>query len=202
MKQKALFINMGKKTSRVEDVESFGPVDFALDNYDKDLFVFGGGSLVGSIIPGTHRLIFINRSMNWDGIFTSTAGGAAEPLYSLGVNYVSITGTTDQYHILKLNNQQAEFIPIDEKELQKIYDGYKKKKGTHALQHYVFDKFSKEYINENAKFRILAVGPAALKTNFGGICSTVVDRDHFREGMDSWASTSTICGGHGTPRPL
>ena len=115
MRQKALFVNMGKKTSRVEDVESFGPVDFAVDNYDKDLFIFGGGPLAGSIIPGTHRLIFVNRSMIWDGIFTSTAGGAAEPLYSLGVNYVSITGTTDKYHILKLKNQHKLNLEIEMK---------------------------------------------------------------------------------------
>ena len=187
MKQKALFVNAKKKTSRVEDVESFGPVDFAVDNYGKDLFTFGMGPLAGSIVPGTHRLIFVNRSTLWEGIFTSTSGGAAVQMYSLGVNYVSILDKGDKHQILKLKNQQAEFAEIEEKELEKIFDGYKNKKGTHALQQYVFDKYAKEYINENCTFRILAVGPAALKTTYGGICSTVVDKDHFREGMDSWA---------------
>ncbi len=187
MKQKALFVNAKKKTARVEDVESFGPVDFAIKNYDKDLFIFGMGAMAGSIVPGTHRLIFVNRSTLWEGMFTSTSGGAAVPMYSLGVNYVSILEKADKYQILKLKNQQVEFVEIEEKELEKIFDGYKDKKGTHALQHYVFDKYSKEYINENCTFRILAVGPAALKTTYGGICSTVVDKDHFREGMDSWA---------------
>jgi len=187
MKQKALYINMNKKTARLQDVESFGPVDFAVENYDKDLFMFGMGPLAGSIVPGTRRLIFVNRSMLWEGLFTSTSGGAAIPMHSLGVNYVSITGTADKYHILKLKNQQAEFTEIDENELEKIFLGYKKKRGTHALQQYVFDKHAKEYINDNATFRILAVGPAALKTNYGGICSTAVDKDQFREGMDSWA---------------
>ncbi len=187
MKQKALYINMKKKIARVEDVDSFGPVDFALQNYDKDLFIFGMGPLAGSIVPGTRRLIFVNRSILWEGVFISTSGGAAVPMHSLGVNYVSITGEADKHHILRLKNQQAEFIEISEKELEKIFLGYKDKKGTHALQQYVFDKYAKEYINDNMTFRILAVGPAALKTDYGGICSTAIDKDHFREGMDSWA---------------
>ncbi|MFH1331998.1 MAG: aldehyde ferredoxin oxidoreductase C-terminal domain-containing protein [archaeon] len=187
MKQKALFVNAKKKTSRVEDVESFGPVDFAVENYGKDLFMFGMGPLAGSIVPGTHRLIFLGKSTLWEGLLESTSGGAAIPMYSLGVNYVSLLDKGDKYQILKLKNQQAEFIEIEENELEKIFEGYKDKKGTHALQHYVFDKYSKEYINENCTFRILAVGPAALKTIYGGICSTVIDKDHFREGMDSWA---------------
>lgn len=187
MKQKALYVNMNKKIGRVEDVESFGPVDFAVKNYDEDLFVFGAGPLAGSIVPGTRRLIFVNKSMLWQGLFTSTSGGAAQPMHSLGVNYVSITGKSDKYQILKLKNQQAEFVEIGEKDLEKIFEGYKNKKGTHALQQYVFDKYAQEYVNESAIFRILAVGPAALKTNYGGICSTVIDKDHFREGMDSWA---------------
>jgi len=187
MKQKALFVNTKKKIARVEDVESFGPVDFAVENYGKDLFMFGMGPIAGSIVPGTHRLIFLGRSILWEGLLESTSGGAAVPMYSLGVNYVSILDKGDKYQILKLKNQQAEFVEIEEKELEKIFEGYKDKKGTHALQHYVFDKYSKEYINENYTFRILAVGPAALKTSYGGICSTVIDKDHFREGMDSWA---------------
>lgn len=187
MKQKALYINMDKRIGRVEDVDSFGPVDFAAQNYENETFTFGMGPLAGSIVPGTHRLIFANKSMLWEGMLTSTAGGAAMPMYSLGVNYVAIKGKSKKYNILKLKNQQAEFYEIEEKELEKVFQGYKDKKGAHALQQYVFDKHSKEYINENATFRILAVGPAALKTDYGGIVSTVVDKDHFREGMDSWA---------------
>lgn len=187
MRQKALYVNVSKKTSRLEDTESFGPIDFALQSYEKDLFTFGSGALAGSIIPGTKRLIFVNKSTLWEGIFTSTSGGAAEPLHSFGANYVSITGESKNYQILKLKNQQVEFVEIKEEELEKIFYGYKNKKGAYALQQYVFDKYAKEYINENAKFRILSIGPASIKTNYGAICSTVVDKDHFREGMDSWA---------------
>ncbi|MEM4244616.1 MAG: aldehyde ferredoxin oxidoreductase N-terminal domain-containing protein [Candidatus Nanoarchaeia archaeon] len=187
MKQKALFINLDKKIGRVEDIEGFGPVDFAVNNYEKEFFMFGMGPLAGSIVPGTHRLIFVNKSPLWEGIVTSTAGGAAHPMYSLGVNYVAISGKGKKYQILKLKNQQVEFYDIEEEDLEKIFKKYKNKKGAHALQEYVFDKYAKDYINDNAQFRILVVGPAALKTNYGAIVSTVIDKNHFREGVDSWA---------------
>lgn len=185
--KKAIYIDVRKKKFKIEEVDYFGPVDFAVDHHHPELFTFGCGPLVATNIPGSHRLIFVNHSMLWDDLYISTLSGAAIELFKFGVYQVIIEGKADKYSILKLKDGKCNFIEIPKKNLEKIFTGYKKKKGTHALQQYVYDKFAKEYLKNKSRFRILTVGPAALKTNFGAICSTLIQGGKFVEGMDSWA---------------
>ena len=208
MKQQALYVNIEKREIRLEDIKNLdviGPIDFGVEqhlnrykSYAKDIFAgdnvlcFGVGQLALSPIPGTRRLIFVTRSPIWQGLFISTLGGAGSALLSLGIDYICIEGKSKQPFIVKIKRDKigkfsSEFVAVSESELEKIYASYGGERGTHALQHWVYDRFAQEFINEQLLFRILAVGPAALKITYGAICSTVIQNGKFIEGLDEWA---------------
>ncbi len=190
---KLLAINLEKKESRIEDVEEIGVVERGINNFIKkrEVFLFGSGPLAFTLIPGTNRLVFVNYSDLWDGLFISTMGGASLPLTHSGLNLVELEGKAEKYTVVKIsnfNNQtKVEFIKIDEKELENIFNRYGKFRGTYALQHYIFDKYAKEYLENDATFRIMVVGPAALKTKLGVLCSTLIEKGKFIDGLDSFA---------------
>lgn len=197
--QKVLYINAVDGSFRIEDVkdeEIIGPVDFALKYaYGNNKFFFGAGALAGSIIPGTRRLIFCGHSPLWDNFYISTMGGAAMIFRHLGINYVVIENACNDYSVLRLkrkdNDITVSFEPVNPEE---IWKGYKDKIGFYALQEYVFDKYKNEYndcIDEFGKLRILATGPAALKTNMGVIGSAYIEADK-PSFVDCWAGRGGI----------
>jgi len=186
IKQTALYINAADKSFKTEeltDPEIIGPVDFGFKQSKENAFTFGRGILADSLIPGTKRLIFSANSPLWGSFYISTMGGAGEIFKGLGINYVSIKGSCDNYSILKLkrvNNEiTAEFEYID---IEPIWKDYDNKVGVYALQKFVFDNFSKEYQN----CRILVTGPASMKTNNGAIASAPIVNNEVTY-VDCWA---------------
>jgi glyceraldehyde-3-phosphate dehydrogenase (ferredoxin) len=197
--QKALYINALNGSFRVEDVkdeEVIGPLDFAFKYANDDnKFFFGSGVLAGSIIPGTRRLIFCGRSPLWKNFYISTMGGAALIFHHLGINYVVIEGTCPDYSVLRLKRKNNELKIIFEKlNPETIWKGYNRKIGFYALQEYLFDKYKADYddcLDEFGKLRILATGPAALKTNMGAIGSAYIEGGKLNA-VDCWAGRGGI----------
>ncbi|RZN38785.1 MAG: hypothetical protein EFT35_04330 [Methanophagales archaeon ANME-1-THS] len=207
---KAAYLNASDRTLSIEALpleEAVGPISFALrchlDRYksfevapfdERNVLCFGAGPLAGARLYGFHRLICAARSPLWNGFFISSMGGAALPLYHTGLDYVALEGRAEQYLIAALKGTadgtvESQFIEISERDLEDIFRGYKGERGVYALQQYTYDRFNELYRigDKYLDFRIITVGPAALHTNFGGICSTVIRYGKFREGVDDWA---------------
>ena len=94
--QKALTIDLASGFYRVERIperEILGPVDFGLREWSRHrALCFGGGAFMGSILPGSNRLIFTGHSPCWEGFYVSTMGGAALTFDNVGIDYVSLRG--------------------------------------------------------------------------------------------------------------
>ena len=205
--RRALFIDVAEKSWKLEKVKDeriLGVVDFAVEmhlnryeswRYDalspKNALIFGVGPLAASNIPGTHRLIFAARSPIWKGFFTSTMGGAGYVFCGLNVNFCCIEGERHTPTIIRISNinekLKVEFFEIERDHLFAIYGGYKNKRGLYALQQYIIDNYGDVFTKNKIPFRILAVGPAALNTTYGAICSTVIQDGKMREGINEFA---------------
>lgn len=206
----AAYLNASDCTLRRESIplgEALGPVSFALHCHlnryrsyevgpydERNVLCFGAGPLAGARLYGFHRLICAARSPLWNGFFISSMGGAALPLYHTGLDYLVVEGRAERYLIAALRGGadgtvESHFVEISEQDLEDIFRGYKGERGVYALQQYTYDQFNELYrLGEGyMDFRILAVGPAALHTTFGGICSTVIRYGRFRVGVDDWA---------------
>lgn len=222
---KAAYLNASDRTLRIEALpleEALGPISFALlchlDRYksfevepfdERNALCFGAGPLAGARLYGFHRLIFAARSPLWNGFFISSMGGAALPLYHAGLDYVAVEGRAENYLIAALKGTEngtveSHFEEISEQDLRDIFQGYKGERGGYALQQYTYDRFNELYRagDRYMDFRIITVGPAALHTNFGGICSTVIRNGKLRLGNDDWAGRggmgSLMAQGHRT----
>lgn len=185
--QKVLFVDAENgfykiRRYRVEDY--FGPVDLGIhisDNY-KSLNI-GTGLLAGSIFPGSNRLVFTGYSPCWRGFYISSMGGAGLIFDNLGLNMVSLIGKASTPSILYLNRNhgeeiEVEIVPAD------VFDIWNSgRKGVYSLFDHTYDKFGSKYESDP---RILAVGPGAAATDFGGICSVpIVNRK--LTFTDTWA---------------
>lgn len=177
LKQKAMHIDASKKEFAIEEIQDesiLGPLDFGIREIkkDKEAFCFGQGLFAGSIIPGAKRLIFCGNSPLWENFYISTMGGAAHVFYKTGLNYVSIKGRADKPSIIKINHKEGniitEFVELDN--FEEIWHDYQGQKGAYALQKYCLDNYNNEYKN----IRILATGPASLKTKSGAILSAQI----------------------------
>ncbi len=182
---KELVIDL-KGEHKVNEVKEIGPVEYGI----KKDFTFGNGYLASSIIPGTHRLIFTNYSKLWDGLFISTIGGLGSELFAAGLNYVRLTNKAEKPTVLSIRNfgDGVQVVKHEINDLDSIYEGYKGKRGIFALEQYVYDVFAKDYIDHNAVFQIMSVGPASTKTEMGAIGSTLIENGKFVEGIDEWAA--------------
>ncbi len=182
MSFKALFINLENKTFKIKPTKIWGPIDFAVNELSKrDVFCFGRGPLAGTILQGAGRLIFIHRSPLWKGIFISTLGGAARALFKTGINFIVLENRAKKPLILLIkrskNKLDCKFFEIDKEKLNL---------GVFKFEKWIYKNFAKEFVKENLDFRILATGPAALKTNFGAIGSTKIDKGKLGSST-SWA---------------
>lgn len=207
MQKSILEIDAGSNSFsfREEELKDvIGVVDYGVAEHNKDKsynfspldphnsLIFGIGPLAGSIIPGTHRLVFIARSPVVETMFLSTVGGAGLPLYHAGVDLVKVCGKSKAPLILIIKNMgkglSVEFVPIEYEDLIKIYKK-RNNRGLYNLQEYVLGSYRDKFRTENgyADFRILVVGPAAIHTTMGAICSTVVRNGEFVRGVDGWA---------------
>ena len=110
-------------------------------------------------------------------------GGAALVFDNLGINLVSLVGKAPTPSVLYLNRTHGEEIevliePID------IHATWRKERGgVYALMDQVFDRFGDKY---QTGPRILAVGPAAEATDFGGIASVPITAGKLTA-IDTWA---------------
>jgi glyceraldehyde-3-phosphate dehydrogenase (ferredoxin) len=193
--QKVLFVDAGTSFYRIDRYplgdDFFGPVDLGLHLAGRhNSLNMGAGVLAGSIFPGSNRLIFTGFSPCWGGFYISSMGGAALVFDNLGINMLSIVGKASTPSILHLNRCHGDEIevkitPVDIKPIWKQGRG-----GVYSLMEHALERFGGEYANDP---RILAVGPAALATDFGAIGSVPI-----RQGKFTYADTWAGRGGFGS----
>jgi glyceraldehyde-3-phosphate dehydrogenase (ferredoxin) len=192
--QKVLFVDADSGFYRVTRYplgDFFGPVDLGLHLAGKhNSLNIGVGLLAGSILPGSNCLIVSGSSTCWGGFFVSTMGGAGLVFDNLGINMVALVGKAPTPSILYLNRTHGEEIdvrlePVSIQEVWRAGRG-----GVYSLMDQVFQRFGENYETDP---RILAVGPAAAATGFGGIASVPIQSGKLTE-IDTWAGR----GGFGT----
>jgi len=187
--QRALHVNVATGYYRIEKIAPthiLGPVDFGFrEACRNNSFCFGGGPFMGSVLPGSNRLIVTGFSPVWGGFYVSTMGGAALPLDDVGINYVALEGCARDWSVLKLRRESSEAIevslhPVD---VTAIWNDWNGKRGVYALRDYIFEKFGQDY---PGGLRILATGPAAMATDMGAIHSSPVVGGKVSD-VDTWA---------------
>jgi glyceraldehyde-3-phosphate dehydrogenase (ferredoxin) len=162
----------------------FGPVDLGIHlAFKHNSLNIGAGLLAGSVFPGSNRLILSGISPCWHGFFVSTMGGAALVFDNLGINMLSIMGKARRPSILYLNRNHGEDIEVELLEISPEGIWEKGRKGVYAVMEEALDVFGRRY---DADPRVLAVGPASLRSDFGSICSAPV-RKGAPTHVDTWA---------------
>ncbi len=205
MKFTALTINLDNEEIKAEEIEKegiYGIIDYAihlhdevyktygLEPYDPDnVVVFGKGPFAGSVLPGSHRLMFVFRSPLYGGLFPSAMGGAAYQFQRVGVDFVVLKGKRKKPTVILLSgdgeNINVELHEIELEKLVEIWRNYKGEEGVYALTQYLIDNFRDKFDSE---FRIACVGPAALNTNFGAIFSQALRKGERLVGSEDWAA--------------
>jgi glyceraldehyde-3-phosphate dehydrogenase (ferredoxin) len=185
--QRVLFIDPSTgfyRLRRYKVGDYFGPVDLGLHITDRWRSLnIGVGIFAGSILPGSNRLVVNGFSPCWRGFYVSTMGGAGVAFDNLGINMVSIVGKAPVPSILYLNRSHGEeidveVIPVDLREAWSHGRG-----GLYGLMELVLEKFGSRYETDP---RVLAVGQAALSTDFGAIGSAPVSKGKLTY-VDTWA---------------
>ena len=162
----------------------FGPVDLGIHLSETYRSLnFGVGVFAGSIFPGSNRLVVTGVSPCWQGYYISSMGGAGLVFNNLGINMLSLVGKAPDPSVLYLNRNhgeeiEAEVVPIDVETVWK--EG---RTGVYSLTDRVYRMFGSRYENDP---RILAVGPAALQTDMGGIMSVPITGGKISH-IDTWA---------------
>jgi glyceraldehyde-3-phosphate dehydrogenase (ferredoxin) len=182
--QRALILHADDGTHELKNLkapEVLGPVDFGLDMQAQgDFLCIGSGVLAGSVIPGSNRLIFTGHSPVWDGFYVSTMGGAGLLWDGVGVSFLAIGGRAASPSVLVLSGTKgsepsARLVAVD-------LDAVFKDGGQYALQRHALEKIW----DGNGTPRVMAVGPAALFTDMGAICSSRTSRGKLTA-VDCWA---------------
>ncbi|USH00119.1 glyceraldehyde-3-phosphate:ferredoxin oxidoreductase [Thermococcus argininiproducens] len=207
MEFSVLKINLDGKNVEIEKFERedvYGIIDYALylhdevyrtykfdDPYDpNNVMVFGKGPFAGSILPGTHRLVFVYKSPLYGGLFPSTMGGAAYQFQKVGVDFVVIEGKGEKPTVILLTNDGerlgVEFHEIELEKLIEIWRGYKEEEGVYAFTQYLIDNFADKF--NGMEYRIACVGPASLNSNMGAVFSQTLRKGERVVGSDDWAA--------------
>ncbi len=169
----------------------FGPVDLGIHlAYKHHSLNIGAGLLAGSVLPGSNRLIFTGISPCWHGFYISSMGGAALVFDNLGINMLSIIGRSPQPALLYLNRNHGEEIEVELVPVKPDQVWNQGSGGVYGVMEHALERFRPRYENDP---RVLAVGPAALHTDFGGICSAPLKKGALTA-VDTWAGR----GGLGT----
>jgi glyceraldehyde-3-phosphate dehydrogenase (ferredoxin) len=185
--QRVLFVDASTgyyKLRRYPLKDYFGPVDLGLhlSGLYRSLNI-GTGLFAGSILPGSNRLVVNGFSPCWRGFYVSSMGGAGLVFDNLGINMVSLVGKAPTPSILYLNRDhgeevEVELLPVDAPALWSHGRG-----GAYAMMDEALRVFGPRYEGE---YRALAVGPAALATDYAGILSAPV-KDGRASDVDTWA---------------
>lgn len=185
--QKVLFVDASTgfyKTRRYPLADYFGPVDLGLHLTGRHRSLnIGTGLFAGSILPGSNRLILTGFSPCWRGFYISSLGGGGLPFDNLGINMLSILGKAPSPSVLYLNRDhgeevQVEVVPVDAEAVWSSGRG-----GAYAMMDHTLAAFGPRY---HGDYRVLAVGPAARATDFGGVLSAPV-KDGKATNVDTWA---------------
>jgi glyceraldehyde-3-phosphate dehydrogenase (ferredoxin) len=175
--QQALYLDLDRSSHvlrEVDDPEILGPVDFGLREWERcRALCFGGGAFMGSVLPGSNRLVFTGPSPCWQGFFVSSMGGAGAIFENVGVNYVSIAGRASVPSVLVLRrvgqrDLEVEIVPVDAEKLWQGGTG-ETERGFYSLQRWIWERYAHTFPSLP---RVLAVGPGALATDFGAIGSS------------------------------
>jgi glyceraldehyde-3-phosphate dehydrogenase (ferredoxin) len=164
--------------------EVWGPVDLGLLLAGRhDSLNIGAGLLAGSIFPGSNRLVITGMSPCWGGFYVSSMGGAGLVFDNLGINMLAIRNRAPVPSVLLLNRTHGEEIevaihPVD---LPGAWEGGRG--GVYALMQHVLERWGGCYKDDP---RILAVGPAAMATDFGAIASAPIKGGTITR-ADTWA---------------
>ncbi len=153
-----------------------------------NVVVFGKGPFAGSILPGSHRLVFSFRSPLYGTIFPSTMGGAAYTFQRTGVDFVSIVGKAKLPSVIFIEGKSDSirvFVEPIDNDLITIWKGFNGKKGVYALTEYLIEKYSDVIEGD---MRIACVGPASANTNYGAIFSQSLRDKKILEGSEDWAA--------------
>jgi len=124
-------------------------------------------------------------------------GGAGLVFDNLGLNMVSIVGRSPSPAILYLNRSHGEEVEVlvEPLELGRVFQ--EGRGGFYSLLDHTFARFGQRYETDP---RILAVGPAALATDFGAIGSAPIVNGKLTP-VDTWAGRgglgSSLAGEHG-----
>jgi len=190
--QKALHIDLGTgfyRVERIRDASVLGPIDFGFREWRRSrALCFGGGAFMGSVLPGSNRLMFTGESPCWGGFYVSTMGGAALTFEDVGLNYVALTGRAAVPSALILRREgqeevEIEIVPVEVGALRLRCEGEDREAGWKALERRMWDRYAATFSNPP---RVLAVGPAALATDFGAIASSKIDSKGPTH-VDCWA---------------
>jgi glyceraldehyde-3-phosphate dehydrogenase (ferredoxin) len=192
--QKVLLVDAGSgyyRLNRYKVGNFFGPVDLGLHLAGRyQSLNFGVGLLAGSVFPGSNRMVFTGFSPCWGGFSISSMGGAGLVFDNLGINMVSIVGRAGTPSILCLNRSHGEEIEVEVVPVDVHTVWRAGRTGIYGLMDHVHERFGSCYSNDP---RILVTGPAALATDFGGICSVPIEGGKLTF-VDTWAGR----GGLGT----
>ena len=194
-KQKVLFVDAGTGFYRIAKYpvgDFFGPVDLGLHLAGRfNSLNIGVGLLAGSILPGSNRLVVTGFSPCWGGFFISSMGGAGLIFDNLGINMLSLVGKAAVPSVLVLNRQHGEEVDVSIEPVDLARVWLSGRPGVYGLLDHVHGRYTKRF---HETPRILAVGPAAQSTDFGGIVSVPIDASGALTHVDTWAGR----GGFGT----
>jgi glyceraldehyde-3-phosphate dehydrogenase (ferredoxin) len=181
--QKALHIRLDSgfyRVERIRDEEVLGPIDFGFREWlGAGALCFGGGPFMGSILPGSNRLVMTGESPCWGGFYVSTMGGAGATFENVGMNYVALSGRCPRPSVLVLRREgqeevDVEIAPVDPEGVWRTApDDPESDRPFGRLQRHLWDRFAGTF---STPARVLTVGPAALSTDFGAIGSSKVEK--------------------------
>lgn len=201
MEQRVLMVDAATgfyKTKRYGFDRYFGPVDLGIHLTEEYRSLnFGVGVFAGSIFPGSNRLVVTGFSPCWQGYYISSMGGAGLVFDNLGVNMLSLVGKAPVPSVLYLNRSHGEEIEVEVVPIDAEGVWRSGRLGVYALTDEVYRRFGDRYEKDP---RILATGPAALHTDFGGIMSVPISKGKISH-VDTWAGRgglgSALAGEHG-----
>ena len=186
----------GKAHLKREKLEGvYGLLDYGLmlhklyKTYDKEPYspynavVFGKGPFAGSILPGSHRLVFFFKSPLYRTLYPSTMGGAAYTFQRTGVDFVSLIGKAETPSALVIYGDETSVVvsvePI-ELPLNELWS-----EGVYSFSNFLIERYRGKIPGE---LRIACVGPASLNTDYGAIFSQTLRDGKPVEGSEDWAA--------------
>jgi len=146
--QRALHIDLATgfyRVERIRDPAIVGPVDFGFRQWlASRALCIGGGPFMGSILPGSNRLILTGHSPCWDGFYVSTLGGAARTFDNLGLDYLCLAGRCAQPSVLVLRREGSDEVEVqlEPVEPQRGWADRGELRGAYALQARIWQRWA------------------------------------------------------------